>query len=156
MCQFSTGDDPTWLIGLDCDKIKKSFCLEMMEIILQQYFSIFAAFGQFNFLLKEQVCNIIIASFSPKFTKQSDKNADEIQNFVISTRILKIVAILLENYNAILKTESEIFLSFLIKFLDGEKWQRAIAVEGRTQNTFCYIDAVFRICVQNLTLFWHG
>ena len=88
-------------------------------------------FSPDTFLPCRQVCNIIIALFSPtwKATPKTDKSEDELQKFIITSRILKIVAILLESYNSILKTESEIFLSFLIKFLDGENWQRAIAVE---------------------------
>ncbi|CBY43535.1 unnamed protein product, partial [Oikopleura dioica] len=53
----------------------------------------------------------------------------KVEHYVIATKILKVVAIMLERYNSVLKTESEIFLSFLIKFLSGEQWQQAIAVE---------------------------
>ena len=177
LCHFANGDAASWMIGIDSAKIRKSFCLEMIEIILEQYYPIFAAFSAFNFLLREKVgirnrsiwynilekyleaeeflnpyhranfeklilfkyspfqipspvCNLIIASFSPNWkTWGKNDSYAELQLFVISSRVLKIVAILLESYNCILKTESEIFLSFLIKFLDGEKWQRAIAVE---------------------------
>ena len=105
---------------LDSSKIKKSFCLEMVEIILQQYHSVFISFSQFTALLKERVCNLVIALFSPKWTT-AKTDGEKLRNFIIITRVLKIVSILLECYNTLLQTESEIFLSFLIKFLNGEK-----------------------------------
>jgi hypothetical protein len=46
-------------------------------------------------------------------------------------RLLRVVAVLLTKYNDLLITESEIFLSLLLKFLEGDKllWQRALALE---------------------------
>ena len=92
----------------------------MVEIILQQYHSVFISFSQFTALLKERVCNLVIALFSPKWTTAKTEG-EKLRNFIIITRVLKIVSILLECYNTLLQTESEIFLSFLIKFLTGEK-----------------------------------
>ena len=46
-------------------KVKKAFCLEMIENLLEQYPSIFRQMNQFTFLLKEKVCNIVIKLFSP-------------------------------------------------------------------------------------------
>ena len=46
-------------------------------------------------------------------------------------RLLRIVAVLIKTYYSLLVTECEIFLSLLVKFLDGDKptWQRALAIE---------------------------
>ena len=46
-------------------------------------------------------------------------------------RLLRIVAVLIKTYYTLLITECEIFLSLLVKFLDGDKptWQRALAIE---------------------------
>ena len=48
-------------------------------------------------------------------------------------RLLRVVSVLLTQYNQVLITESEIFLSLILKFLDGDKlhWQRALALEVR-------------------------
>jgi hypothetical protein len=98
--------------------------------VLNQYSEIFFAFPQFIFMLKENVCNIVIKNFSPKWNLQTQLSIEaKVEHYVIATKILKVVAIMLERYNSVLKTESEIFLSFLIKFLSGEQWQQAIAVE---------------------------
>ena len=65
LCAFSSGDSPIWLTGLNTAKVKKSFCLEMIENLLEQYPNIFRQMNQFTFLLKEKVCNIVIKLFSP-------------------------------------------------------------------------------------------
>ena len=64
---------------------------------------------------------------------QGEANALSNIDFVLTTRVLRLVAVLLETYNAQLKMESEIFLTLLIKFCEPDKlpWQRAIAVEER-------------------------
>lgn len=51
--------------------------------------------------------------------------------FPISVRLLRIVSVLIQKYYTMLITESEIFLSLLIKFLEADKppWQRVIALE---------------------------
>jgi hypothetical protein len=130
LCLMSCGDDPKWMATLDSESVHPSFCLEMMEVVLNQYSEIFFAFPQFIFMLKENVCNIVIKNFSPKWNLQTQLSIEaKVEHYVIATKILKVVAIMLERYNSVLKTESEIFLSFLIKFLSGEQWQQAIAVE---------------------------
>ena len=65
LCNFSSGDPANWLVGLNQAKVKKSFCLEMIENLLEQYSQLFLNIPQFNFLLKENVCNIVIKLFSP-------------------------------------------------------------------------------------------
>jgi hypothetical protein len=134
LCNFSSGDPATWLVGLNQAKVKKSFCLEMIESILESYSVLFLNIPQFNFLLKEKVCNIVIKLFSPGCKYQEDQTGSAslpLIDFVLTTRVLRLVSVLLESYNAQLKMESEIFLTLLIKFCEPDKlaWQRAIAVE---------------------------
>ncbi|KAJ3596929.1 hypothetical protein NHX12_003329 [Muraenolepis orangiensis] len=59
--------------------------------------------------------------------------------FPICMRLLRVVSVLIKHFYSLLVTECEIFLSLLVKFLDGEKpqWLRAVAVES-----------VHRLCVQ--------
>ena len=51
--------------GIMSNRVQKSFCLEMIESLLEHYSSLFVNIPQFNFLLKEKVCNIVIKLFSP-------------------------------------------------------------------------------------------
>ena len=131
LCAFSSGDPPLWLQhGLNVAKVRKAFCLEMIENLLEQYPAIFRQMNAFTFLLKEKVCNIVIKLFSPG-CKYQDTSSQVHIDFVLTTRVLRLVAVLLEQYNGQLRMESEIFLTLLIKFCEPDKlpWQRAIAVE---------------------------
>ena len=51
-------------------------------------------------------------------------------DYVLTTRVLRLVAVLLESYNGQLKMESEIFLTLLIKFCEVDKlpWQRKFPI----------------------------
>ena len=55
LCNFSAGDNPQWLVGLNQARVQRSFCLEMIESLLEQYSSLFVNIPQFNFLLKEKI-----------------------------------------------------------------------------------------------------
>jgi hypothetical protein len=53
------------------------------------------------------------------------------KNFGIVTRLIRIVFVLIKNYFELLITETEIFLSLLVKFLEPDRplWQKALAIE---------------------------
>ena len=72
---------------------------------------------------------ILIPPFFPP-TGASTSSQDK-PYFPIVMRLLRIVAVLIKTYYSLLITECEIFLSLLVKFLDGDKptWQRALAIE---------------------------
>ncbi|XP_053204824.1 protein MON2 homolog isoform X2 [Panonychus citri] len=63
--------------------------------------------------------------------QQSSLTSSDKPMFPISTRLLRIVTVLVQNFYSLLITECEIFLSLLIKFLEADKpnWQRALALE---------------------------
>lgn len=86
---------------------------------------------EFSFLLKERVCPLVIRLFSPGVKHyRGDSTANKV-SFTISIRLLRIVLVLVKRFYDLLVTESEIFLSMLIKFLDADNpiWQRAVALE---------------------------
>ncbi|XP_032500997.1 protein MON2 homolog isoform X4 [Phocoena sinus] len=100
---------------------------------------------EFSFLLKERVCPLVIKLFSPniKFRQGSSTSSSpapvEKPYFPICMRLLRVVSVLIKQFYSLLVTECEIFLSLLVKFLDGDKpqWLRAVAVES-----------IHRLCVQ--------
>ena len=100
--------------------MKKSFCLEMIENLLEQYSVLFLNIPQFNFLLKEKVCNIVIKLFSPgniilfttiiryicyigcKYQEDQTGSASlPLIDFVLTTRVLRLVSVLLERFRYI-------------------------------------------------------
>ncbi|CAK8698239.1 unnamed protein product [Clavelina lepadiformis] len=139
LCQLVNADSPHWLIGIT--EMTRTFGLELLESVLLEYESIFRKHPEFKFLLKDRVCALVIRLFSPNIKHRQGAPpppsgvaltpTKEKPYFPISMRLLRVVSILLKKYYNALVTESEIFLSLLIKFLDTDKpsWQRALAVE---------------------------
>ncbi|KAL4612788.1 hypothetical protein GN956_G23196, partial [Arapaima gigas] len=144
LCQLVNADAPYWLVGMT--EMTRTFGLELLESVLNDFPRVFLQHQEFSFLLKERVCPLVIKLFSPniKFRQGSVSTAPpsapvEKPYFPICMRLLRVVSVLIKHYYSLLVTECEIFLSLLVKFLDGEKpqWLRAVAVES-----------IHRLCVQ--------
>ncbi|XP_028305076.1 protein MON2 homolog isoform X2 [Gouania willdenowi] len=143
LCQLVNADAPYWLVGMT--EMTRTFGLELLESVLNDFPGVFLQHQEFSFLLKERVCPLVIKLFSPniKFRQGSSSSASpapvEKPYFPICMRLLRVVSVLIKHFYSLLVTECEIFLSLLVKFLDGEKpqWLRAVAVES-----------VHRLCVQ--------
>uniref|UniRef100_A0A3P9HX81 Protein MON2 homolog n=1 Tax=Oryzias latipes TaxID=8090 RepID=A0A3P9HX81_ORYLA len=143
LCQLVNADAPYWLVGMT--EMTRTFGLELLESVLNDFPEVFLQHQEFSFLLKERVCPLVIKLFSPniKFRQGSNSAASpapvEKPYFPICMRLLRVVSVLIKHFYSLLVTECEIFLSLLVKFLDGEKpqWLRAVAVES-----------VHRLCVQ--------
>uniref|UniRef100_A0A0K2TVD6 Protein MON2 homolog n=1 Tax=Lepeophtheirus salmonis TaxID=72036 RepID=A0A0K2TVD6_LEPSM len=123
-----SGERPLWLQGIH--EIKKTFGLELLESLLSKFSNIFSNKPEFTFLLKEKVCSLVIKLFSPslkyKFHLSNDK-----PNFSMTSKLLRLVSVLVLDYHKVLTTETEIFLSLTAKFLDPDKpsWQNCSALE---------------------------
>lgn len=142
LCQLVNADAPYWLVGMT--EMTRTFGLELLESVLNDFPGVFLQHQEFSFLLKERVCPLVIKLFSPniKFRQGSSASSPapvEKPYFPICMRLLRVVSVLIKHFYGLLVTECEIFLSLLVKFLDGEKpqWLRAVAVES-----------VHRLCVQ--------
>ncbi|XP_076127659.1 protein MON2 homolog isoform X2 [Alosa pseudoharengus] len=145
LCQLVNADAPYWLVGMT--EMTRTFGLELLESVLNDFPGVFLQHQEFSFLLKERVCPLVIKLFSPniKFRQGSSSGSTaspapvEKPYFPICMRLLRVVSVLIKHFYSLLVTECEIFLSLLVKFLDGEKpqWLRAVAVES-----------VHRLCVQ--------
>uniref|UniRef100_A0A4W5RRL0 Protein MON2 homolog n=1 Tax=Hucho hucho TaxID=62062 RepID=A0A4W5RRL0_9TELE len=136
LCQLVNADAPYWLVGMT--EMTRTFGLELLESVLNDFPGVFLQHQEFSFLLKERVCPLVIKLFSPniKFRQGSSSAASpapvEKPYFPICMRLLRVVSVLIKHFYSLLVTECEIFLSLLVKFLDGEKpqWLRAVAVES--------------------------
>nr|XP_014346741.1 PREDICTED: protein MON2 homolog isoform X2 [Latimeria chalumnae] len=143
LCQLVNADAPYWLVGMT--EMTRTFGLELLESVLNDFPQVFLKHQEFSFLLKERVCPLVIKLFSPniKFRQGSSTSSSpapvEKPYFPICMRLLRVVSVLIKHFYSLLVTECEIFLSLLVKFLDGDKpqWLRAVAVES-----------IHRLCVQ--------
>ncbi|XP_029470899.1 protein MON2 homolog isoform X3 [Rhinatrema bivittatum] len=143
LCQLVNADAPYWLIGMT--EMTRTFGLELLESVLNDFPQVFLQHQEFSFLLKERVCPLVIKLFSPniKFRQGANSTSSpapvEKPYFPICMRLLRVVSVLIKQFYSLLVTECEIFLSLLVKFLDADKpqWLRAVAVES-----------IHRLCVQ--------
>ncbi|RXN01795.1 Protein MON2-like, partial [Acipenser ruthenus] len=143
LCQLVNADAPYWLAGMT--EMTRTFGLELLESVLNDFPQVFLEHQEFSFLLKERVCPLVIKLFSPNIKFRQGSNATsspapvEKPYFPICMRLLRVVSVLIKHFFSLLVTECEIFLSLLVKFLDGDKpqWLRAVAVES-----------IHRLCVQ--------
>ncbi|XP_028908969.1 protein MON2 homolog isoform X2 [Ornithorhynchus anatinus] len=143
LCQLVNADAPYWLVGMT--EMTRTFGLELLESVLNDFPQVFLQHQEFSFLLKERVCPLVIKLFSPniKFRQGSSASSSpapvEKPYFPICMRLLRVVSVLIKQFYSLLVTECEIFLSLLVKFLDADKpqWLRAVAVES-----------IHRLCVQ--------
>ncbi|KAK1169177.1 hypothetical protein AOXY_G10128 [Acipenser oxyrinchus oxyrinchus] len=143
LCQLVNADAPYWLAGMT--EMTRTFGLELLESVLNDFPQVFLQHQEFSFLLKERVCPLVIKLFSPNIKFRQGSNATsspapvEKPYFPICMRLLRVVSVLIKHFYSLLVTECEIFLSLLVKFLDGDKpqWLRAVAVES-----------IHRLCVQ--------
>ncbi|XP_078075818.1 protein MON2 homolog isoform X1 [Mustelus asterias] len=143
LCQLVNADAPYWLVGMT--EMTRTFGLELLESVLNDFPRVFLQHQEFSFLLKERVCPLVIKLFSPNIKFRQGTNTPssptpvEKPYFPICMRLLRVVSVLIKHFYSLLVTECEIFLSLLVKFLDGDKpqWLRAVAVE-----------CIHRLCVQ--------
>ena len=136
-------DQPKWMTGIV--EMTRTFGLELLESVLAKFPQVFHKHTQFKMLLKERVCSLVIKLFSPniKYKLQQSHHAsqghqgqpgggqDMRPSYAITSKLLRVVGVLVLQYHDVLTTETEIFLSLIMKFLDPDKpsWQNGSALE---------------------------
>ncbi|CAG8443203.1 6201_t:CDS:10 [Funneliformis caledonium] len=116
MCLLTNGENPVYL---RLHVLSRTFGLELIESVLTNHSRLFKPHPEFCSLLRERVCPLIIKNFSDKF------------DFPTTMRLMRLVYIILKQFNEILVMECEIFLNMFIKILepDNPLWQRVISME---------------------------
>nr|XP_032810106.1 protein MON2 homolog isoform X2 [Petromyzon marinus] len=161
LCQLVNADAPFWLVGMT--EMTRTFGLELLESVLNTFPQVFLQHMEFAFLLKERVCPLVIKLFSPniKFrhtsgSSSSSPGPSEKPYFPICMRLLRVVSILIKHFYSLLVTECEIFLSLLVKFLDGDKpaWLRALA--GESLHRLCVQPRLLRCFCQSYDMKEHS
>lgn len=129
-------EQPIWMTGIM--EMTRSFGLELLESILTKFPLVFTQHREFTLLLKEKVCSLVIKLFSPNIKYRGGSahpgggmSAQDKPFYPITSKLMRVVSILILEYHDILTTETEIFLSLVMKFLDPDKalWQNCIALE---------------------------
>ena len=154
-----SAEQPRWMSGII--EMTRSFGLELLESVLRKFPALFAGNEAFRLLLKERVCSLVIRYLYPDYThdklsplikspffrlfspnikyrpatnhqqQQQSASQQEKPYYPITSKLLRVVSILVLEYHKVLTTETEIFLSLILKFLDPDKplWQNCMALE---------------------------
>ncbi|KTF92237.1 hypothetical protein cypCar_00024958 [Cyprinus carpio] len=107
LCQLVNADAPYWLVGMT--EMTRTFGLELLESVLNDFPEVFLQHQEFSFLLKERVCPLVIKLFSPniKFRQGCGSSASspapvEKPYFPICMRLLRVVSVLIKHFYSLL------------------------------------------------------
>lgn len=116
ICNMSGGDIPLWL---ELESINKDFGLELIESVINSHSQVFVKMPEFGVLLKDRVCPLLIKTF-----KMS-------HDFPTIIRLVRTIAAFIKNFNDLMVTECEVFLSRLVRILDPHNplWIQTISLE---------------------------
>ncbi|PRP89711.1 protein hypothetical protein [Planoprotostelium fungivorum] len=126
-----TENDPS--VWLEINSISTHFGLELIESLLHSHSILFLKVPEFSGLLKERLCPLIIKIFR----SQTD--------FPTVVRIIRVITVFIRFFHQKMITECEVFLSRLIKMLDGsasQEWIQILALESL--KTICENPPVLR------------
>ncbi|MGH0161488.1 UNVERIFIED_CONTAM: hypothetical protein FKN15_041044 [Acipenser sinensis] len=107
LCQLVNADAPYWLAGMT--EMTRTFGLELLESVLNDFPQVFLQHQEFSFLLKERVCPLVIKLFSPniKFRQGSNSTSSpapvEKPYFPICMRLLRVVSVLIKHFYTLLE-----------------------------------------------------
>uniref|UniRef100_A0A0K0EM20 Protein MON2 homolog n=1 Tax=Strongyloides stercoralis TaxID=6248 RepID=A0A0K0EM20_STRER len=149
LCHLLNNEKVEWLVGIK--DMTLTLGLELLEMILKHYPSIFFKHSEYVDLIKEKIVPLILKGFSSNYTSKTlnisniySSTALSLQSSVSAqfnnsmtkhlfpniVRLMRIVNVLITFYYSLLHTECDIFISVLLKYLQSDKlWQSGIALE---------------------------
>ncbi|KAL5521903.1 MON2 [Sanghuangporus sanghuang] len=126
LCLLANSEKPHFLrLGA----LPKTFALELIESVLTNYHDLFRQHNELLVLLQHHLCPLLLKLMSDR------------PLFPLTLRATRVVFILLKQFSTEFITESEVFLSLLIKIIGGESesgssegssrplWMRVLAME---------------------------
>lgn len=116
ICLLANGEKA---LVLPLVSISRNFALELIESVLAYHSQVFRRNQELCFLVRDKICTLAVR----RFTEKCD--------FPQTCRLWRVVGILLREFHDILCVETEIFLSFLVKFFEENVlvWEKALALE---------------------------
>ncbi|TPX48884.1 hypothetical protein SeMB42_g02824 [Synchytrium endobioticum] len=129
ICNLTVGD-PASFLGIAT--LPRNLGLELVEAVLADHADQFRMNVELNHTLRDRICPMVIKLFPEK------------NDFALTVRLLRIVKVIIINFQQSLVMECEIFLSILAKNLDPEVslWHRVMILE--LYRTFCSDSGLLR------------
>ncbi|ORX90356.1 hypothetical protein K493DRAFT_409906 [Basidiobolus meristosporus CBS 931.73] len=116
LCLLISGEAP---IFLKLTTLSRPLGLELIESVLTNHYQLFRQRPEFSALLKEKLSPLIIKHFSDK------------SDFSNTVRLIRVIYLLIKEFNENLVMECEVFLTMFVKMLGQENplWQRILSME---------------------------
>ncbi|XP_027162674.1 protein MON2 homolog isoform X2 [Coffea eugenioides] len=134
-------------IWLRVDSIQRTFALDILEFILSNYVVLFRVLIPYDQVLRHQICSLLMTSLRTNSELDGETGEPYFRRLV-----LRSVAHIIRLYSSSLITESEVFLSMLIRVisLDLPLWHRILVLE--ILRGFCVEVHTLRILFQNFDM----
>ena len=125
LCALAGGSAAAWL---RVPPLPKAFALDMIEFTLSQHADVFEQVPAFQRALGGRLCALLMTNL-----RGWDTNAFEAEAASVAERrlVLRVVGTIVRKFNRVLATECEIFLTTLLRSLEGEMapWLRSYILE---------------------------
>ncbi|XP_027107484.1 uncharacterized protein [Coffea arabica] len=134
-------------IWLRVGSIQRTFALDILEFILSNYVVLFRVLIPYDQVLRHQICSLLMTSLRTNSELDGETGEPYFRRLV-----LRSVAHIIRLYSSSLITESEVFLSMLIRVisLDLPLWHRILVLE--ILRGFCVEVHTLRILFQNFDM----
>jgi hypothetical protein len=123
LCALAGGSAATWL---RVPPMPKAFALDMMEFAMAHHSSVFLEVPAFQRALGGRLCALLMANL-----RGWDQFEAEAGSVTERRLVLRSIGTIIRKFNRMLATECEIFLTTLLKSLEGEMapWLRSYTLE---------------------------
>lgn len=134
-------------IWLRCNSIQRTFVLDIVEFVLSNYVALFRTLVPYVQLLRHQICSLLMTSLRTNSEFKGETGEPYFRRLV-----LRSVAHIIRLYSSSLVTESEVFLSMLVRiiYLDLPLWHRILVLE--ILRGFCVEVRTLRVLFQTFDM----
>ncbi|TPX33319.1 hypothetical protein SmJEL517_g03771 [Synchytrium microbalum] len=129
ICSLTVGDPATFLA---LTSLSRNLGLELIEAVLADHPDQLKSNPELNQTLRDRICPMVIKLFPEK------------NDFALTMRLMRIVKVIISNFQQTMVMECEIFLSIFSKTLEPEfsLWHRVMVLE--LYRTFCSDSGLLR------------
>lgn len=141
---LAAGGSASWL---RISSVQRSFALDILEFVLSNYVAIFRTLVPYEQVLRHQICSLLMTSL-----RTNAELEGEVGEPFFRRLVLRSVAHIIRLYSSSLVTESEVFLSMLVRVttLDLPLWHRILVLE--ILRGFCVEVQTMRVLFLNFDM----
>ncbi|XP_021742311.1 protein MON2 homolog [Chenopodium quinoa] len=141
---LAAGGSATWL---RISSVQRSFALDILEFVLSNYVAIFRTLVPYEQVLRHKICSLLMTSLRTNAELEGEAGEAFFRRL-----LLRSVAHIIRLYSSFLITESEVFLSMLVRVttLDLPLWHHILVLE--ILRGFCVEVRTMRVLFQNFDM----